>query len=77
MGPLRLAVYGSLNYSEWDSAWNVPFGVAADLGRGVVLRPMYDGERSHLTLGATRGHVTVTALWVWLEQAGLSITYGF
>jgi len=28
-------------------------------------------------LGATRGHLTLTALWVWLERAGLSVTYGF
>lgn len=74
---LRLAPYASLHYSEWDSEWKIPFGVAADLGRGVVVRPMYDGERTHLTAGVTRGRLTVTGLWVWLERAGLSLTASF
>jgi hypothetical protein len=74
---LRVAPYASLHYSEWDSEWKMPFGVAADLGRGIVVRPMYDGERTHLTAGVTRGRVTVTGLWVWLERAGLSLTGTF
>jgi hypothetical protein len=43
----------------------------------LVLRPMYDGERSHLTLGLSRGPVTVTALWGRLERAGGAVTAVF
>jgi hypothetical protein len=74
---LRVAPYVTLHYSEWDSELKVPFGAAFEVGEGLVLRPMYDGERSHLTLGVTRGHMTVTALWVWLERAGAALTVAF
>lgn len=74
---LRMAPYVSLNYSEWDAAWNMPFGLTADLGQGIVLRPMYDGERTHTTLGVTRGRATATALWAWLERVGISVSLGF
>lgn len=38
---------------------------------------MYDGERTHLTAGVTRGRLTVTGLWAWLERAGRSLTGTF
>jgi hypothetical protein len=69
--------YVSLNYSEWDGGFNVPFGVEADLGAGFSVRPMYDGQRSHLLLNYQRGRYGVSLLWVWLEEAGISFSMGF
>ena len=46
--PIRTAPYMSVNYSEWDGGWNVPFGASVELGRGFSLQPMYDGARTHL-----------------------------
>lgn len=74
---LRTAPYVTLNYSEWDAGWNVPFGAGVELGRGFTVRPMYDGRRSHLTGGWHGERFGVTLLWVWLEQAGLSVSAGF
>ena len=44
---VRTAPYASLNYSEWDEGWNIPFGATVELGGGFSLRPMYDGQRTH------------------------------
>lgn len=73
----RLAPYVSLNYSGWDDRWNVPFGAGLELGRGLYLRPMYDGERSHVMAGFFREHWGVSLLWVWLEDPGISVTLGW
>jgi len=67
----------SLNYSEWDGGFNVPFGANVELGRGFSLQPMYDGQRSHLLLNYDRERYGVSLLWVWLEEAGLSFNMRF
>ena len=72
-----VAPYVSLNWSEWDDGFNVPFGASFFLGSDWSLRPMYDGERTHLMASFSRGPVSVTALWIWLEEAGLAISWGF
>lgn len=74
---LRLAPYGTLNYSEWDSGWNFPFGAHIDLGRGYSLQPMYDGDRGHLVGIWSNGRASVSALWVWFEQFGVAGAIGF
>lgn len=75
---LGTALNATLNYSEWDEAVNLPFGVSVDLGRGGVARYMYDGERSH---GLLDLHVTerlgVSLLAVWFERFGVSLFGGF
>jgi len=69
--------YVSLNWSETDDGFNAPFGATLHLGGNYDLRGMYDGQRSHLLASGTFGRVTVTALWVWLEHAGVSLSTGF
>jgi hypothetical protein len=74
---LRVAPYMSLNYSEWDQGWNVPFGASLELGRGFSIRPMYDGNETHLIGSYATDRISVSALWVWLERAGLAVSFGF
>ncbi len=72
-----LSGYVSLNWSETDDGFNVPFGGTLHLGERYNARVMYDGERTHLVASATVDRVTVTALWVWLEHAGAALSTGF
>jgi hypothetical protein len=72
-----LSGYVSLNWSESDQGFNIPFGGTLHLGEHYNLRAMYDGERTHLLAGAVVGRVQVTALWVWLEHAGVALSTGF
>jgi hypothetical protein len=73
----RMGPYVSLNYSEWDEGFNVPFGASIEVGRGFAIRPMYDGQRTHL-LGSWYGsRFGVTLIWAWLERAGVAISAGF
>lgn len=75
--PLRTSPYASLNYSGWDERLNVPFGATVELGAGVSVRPMYDGNRTHL-LGTWAGErASLSLLWVWLERAGVAVSAGF
>ena len=73
----RLSAYGTVNYSEWDEELNFPFGADLDLGRGISIRPMYDGNRTHLTASYSRNGASVTLLWAWLEEPGISVSMGF
>ena len=77
LGRIPVAPYVTLNYSEWDEGFNVPFGVHADLVAGFSIRPMYDGHRTHLTASYSRNAFSVTALWVWLEDPGVALSFGF
>jgi hypothetical protein len=72
-----LSGYVSLNYSEWDEGFNVPFGVTVGPWSRFSVRPMYDGERAHLMVNADTDRVTMSFLWVWYEQAGVSLAVGF
>lgn len=74
---LPISAYASLNYSEWDEGFNVPFGATVSLGRGLSVKPMFDGDRTHLLLSYAASRMTVSALWVWLEQPGVSVSIGF
>lgn len=71
---LPVSAYASLNYSEWDAGFNVPFGVT--IGRSVTVQPMFDGDRTHLLLGWSGSRAAVSLLWIWLERAGLSLSVG-
>ena len=73
---LRTSFYGSLNYSEWDGRFNIPFGGAFELGRGFSVRPMYDGQRSHFLVNYFASHYGVSLMYVWLEKAGISLSVG-
>ena len=72
-----LSGYVSLNWSEADEGFNVPLGGTLHLGERFDVRAMYDGERTHLLGSVSVGRFGVTALWVWLEHAGVSVSTGF
>ena len=72
-----LSGYLSLNWSETDEAINFPFGGTLHLGERYGVRGMYDGQRTHLLASGTFSRITVTALWVWLEHFGVSLSTGF
>lgn len=74
---LHASPYASLNYSEADAGWNVPFGATFFLGYGLSVRPMYDGERSHLVGSVSRGPVVVSVINAWYERVGAALSVGF
>ncbi len=74
---LRTSPYVSLNYSEWDEGWNVPFGAHVDVGGGFSIQPMFDGDRSHLLGSYATGRFSATLIWAWLERAGAAVSLGF
>ncbi len=76
-GTSRFSAYASLNYSEWDDGFNVPFGVEVWFGDRLSARPMYDGDRSHLMLNYSRDVWSVSLLAVDLEYPGISFAVGF
>ena len=75
--PLHTSPYASLNYSEWDEGWNFPFGANIELGRGLSLQPMYDGNRTHLLGTYATERFSATLIWAWLEEAGVAVSMGF
>ena len=72
-----VSAYASLNYSEWDDDFNVPFGVEVELGQKFSLRPMYDGQRTHLMFNYLGRRSSVSLLWVWLERFGVAFSTRF
>lgn len=76
-GTSRFSGYASLNYSEWDRGFNVPFGMEVGLGDRFSVRPMYDGSRPHLMLNYFRERWSVSLLAVDLEYPGISFATGF
>jgi hypothetical protein len=74
---LHASFYGSLNYSEWDDAFNVPFGASVEFGKGVSVRLMHDGDREHVMLNYYAAQYGVSLMYVWLETAGVSFSVGF
>lgn len=74
---LHVSPYASLNYSEWDDGWNVPFGANIELGRGISVQPMYDGHRTHLLGTYATSRFSTTLIWAWMERAGAAVSVGF
>ena len=74
---LHVSPYASLNYSEWDDGWNVPFGANIELGRGISVQPMYDGHRTHLLGTYATSRFSTTLIWAWMERAGAAVSMGF
>jgi hypothetical protein len=68
--------YATIHYSEWDEGLNFPFGVTIEMGYGFSLRPMYDGERSHLTANYFTGRFGASLLYIWLERFGAAVSVG-
>lgn len=76
-GASRFSGYASLNYSEWEREFNVPFGMEVGFGERFSLRPMFDGVRPHLMLNYSRERWSVSLLAVDLESPGISFSSGF
>jgi hypothetical protein len=74
---LRTSPYASINYSEWDEGMNLPFGANVELGRGLSVQPMYDGNRTHLLTTFATSRFSATLIWAWLEDAGMAVSVGF
>ena len=74
---LHASLYASLNYSQWDDGFNLPVGFDVALGKGFSVRPMYDGDRSHLLLNYFAEQFGVSLMYVWLETPGIALFYGF
>lgn len=74
---LPVSGYVSLNYSEWDDDFNVPFGVEVEFGERFSARPMYDGDRTHLMLNYRGDRFGVSLIWVWLERGGIAFSTSF
>lgn len=74
---VRTSFYCSLNYSEWDEEINIPFGAGVELGRGVSVRPMFDGDRQHVMLSYYSSQsMGVSLMYAWLETIGVSLSAG-
>lgn len=73
---VQSSFYASLNYSEWDESFNVPFGMTMEIGKGVSVRPMYDGERSHMMLNYFADQYGISVMYVWLDTLGVSLSFG-
>ncbi len=69
--------YVSLNYSEHEDGFNVPFGANIFLGNAWVLIPMHDGRKSHLMLTYRERNWSASLLWVWLRHPGVAFSVGF
>lgn len=67
----------SLNYSEWDEDFNFPYGVEFELGDHFSVRPMYDGQRTHLVATWAEDRHSVSLLWVWTERFGVAYSVRF
>lgn len=74
---VRTSPYVSVNYSEWDDGWNVPFGANVEIGGGFSVQPMYDGHRTHLLGTYATQRYSATLIWAWLERAGIAFSVGF
>ena len=73
----RSSVNATLNYSEWDEGFNVPFGAGVEIGWGFVGRYMNDGNRSHVLLDYFAGQVGISLMYVWLDRVGVAVHGGF
>jgi hypothetical protein len=73
----QLSTYVTLNYSEFDEGFNVPFGAEIGLPWSLSLRGMYDGARSHAMLSRAAQWWSVSLLLVWLEDPGISFAVGW
>ena len=72
-----VSAYVSLNYSQWDDGFNVPFGAEIEIGERFSLRPMYDGQRTHLMFNYLGRRYGASLLWVWLERFGVAFSTTF
>lgn len=73
----KFSGYVSLNYSEFDDGFNLPFGITYGFTPEVSTMFMYDGRRNHLLLTYAKDDWSVSAMWVWFKHPGISVSFGF
>lgn len=73
---IRASLYASINYSEWDEAFNFPVGIGLEVGKGFSVRPMYDGDRGHLMINYFADRYGVSFMVVWFDTMGISLSAG-
>ena len=71
-----VSAYATLNWSQWDDGFNVPFGAYVEVVPGVTVQPMYDGHRTHLLATYATGRWSVSGIWAWLERGGVAVSVG-
>jgi hypothetical protein len=77
IGDHPIAPYFSINYSETDAGWNVPFGASILIGKQFTLTPMYDGHASHTMLTWSGKRESVTLIAAWNRRFGIAVGYAF
>lgn len=73
----RFAPYASLNYSEHDDEFNVPFGLNYRLGGPWTALYMHDGRRDHLLVAFAQEKWSASLLWVWFRHPGIALSWSF
>jgi hypothetical protein len=74
-----IAPYLSVNYSESERGFNVPFGINLGLHPQWDLLPMHDGRRTHLLLTYKTSAMNTTFMLIDLRRPrfGISVGFGF
>lgn len=73
----RFSGYFSLNYSEFEDGFNLPFGLTYGLAPKVSTMFMNDGRKSHWLLTHSEEDWSVSAMLVWMKHPGISVSFGF
>lgn len=75
---IPVSPYVSVNYSEWEDGWTFPFGTSIRLSKNFSTMFMNDGRKPHAMLNFDSGRGWgLSAMWVWFERAGASLSFGF
>lgn len=70
-----LAPYVGVSYSEWERGFLLPFGLNARLSPEWSAMFLHDGRRSHAMATWSGAEWSVSALLIWMERPGISISW--
>lgn len=73
----RIAPYVSLNYSEWERGWTVPFGVNVGLSPEWDAMVQNDGRNTHWLVNYKQSNWNASLLLVKGRSFGVSYGYRF
>jgi hypothetical protein len=74
-GNLPVAPYFSINYSQTDYAFNVPFGATVQIDNHWSIMGMYDGHASHTLVTWSGKRESIQLIWAWNRRIGASFGY--
>jgi len=74
---LKAGPYFSINYSEYEKAFNFPFGINFSLTPELDLLYMNDARKSHILLTIKQPKFNLSFMWIHLKHPGISISWGF